>query len=818
MAKGRSRSLRIYCLCGQRMKVSEAMYGQPGKCIACRQKIRIPRQDEIDPEVTELYLKDHPEFLRKSKPAASERSPIARHKPRPAKNEPPPLSDERGRGAPPPPEAHSELCPLDVLEPLRMLCTLDFAVRRRLAVEQELAGEETGERLASLREERERIARARVELDQDLRQRLVETEIELSRTEERAASMAIEGRVGEVDFLKHHDQLEKLRWRRNLLERRRVNLMGWLAVKDPYLAGGMADVAPGTVPESFLRAVLPADPEEPQMLMQAHVDALRAAFEEREAAERRLDATRESRADRKSRRSDHTRQEAKAIKRRADAAVRFHRGRLERLWADYGDDLRAVEAQLDRLRGNVALREMGNNAVAMREAVLNGARNGLLRSRDLLGRALSANSARDVPQVRETLHERPVGAAAAWEHTDSWAAWGAALLTLLALVTPMVGNQITLSLVRGTGAQSVLGVLLFTLPLVGAFLFAAAGFLPSARWRGITLAALAFGLGLPEVGAMHEIAYSPTALGAMVGQSGPIWLNPAPLLMVGGVLCALIASALTLRRYRWGLAVLALASVSLLAGSALLVSDFGGLTAPRLSVEDIQTEPGPATSGMVKCAVAVRNIGPRRVLLSADPERDAGFRFELESRGTDQNWQRLGKPMQAVLEGGADDDTPRSREGRYLLMSGERAVLWYWVQPGMHRVRVLWPDRSARVSREFEVEAPVLPAPVDPSQVPSTDTEPSTAPPASTTANNVQGMLLEVQLSAILTAEARQPKFSIIVYMPSGEKSEGLFPLSSVVYGPWHVREYNPSEQTVTLATDDNRLVILRKGVRVPLN
>ena len=54
--------LRIYCVCGQKMKVSEEMFGRPGKCIACRQKIRIPYLDELPVGAEEIYLKDHPEF------------------------------------------------------------------------------------------------------------------------------------------------------------------------------------------------------------------------------------------------------------------------------------------------------------------------------------------------------------------------------------------------------------------------------------------------------------------------------------------------------------------------------------------------------------------------------------------------------------------------------------------------------------------------------------------------------------------------------------------------------------------------------------
>ncbi len=53
------------------MRVSQEMFGRPGKCVAYRQKIRIPALDELPADVHEIYLKDHPEFLRA--PAPSER-------------------------------------------------------------------------------------------------------------------------------------------------------------------------------------------------------------------------------------------------------------------------------------------------------------------------------------------------------------------------------------------------------------------------------------------------------------------------------------------------------------------------------------------------------------------------------------------------------------------------------------------------------------------------------------------------------------------------------------------------------------------------
>ena len=67
MPEASSTDLRLYCLCGQKMKITSNMFGKPGKCVACRQKIRIPSREELPAGTHTLYLKDHPEYLRAPK-------------------------------------------------------------------------------------------------------------------------------------------------------------------------------------------------------------------------------------------------------------------------------------------------------------------------------------------------------------------------------------------------------------------------------------------------------------------------------------------------------------------------------------------------------------------------------------------------------------------------------------------------------------------------------------------------------------------------------------------------------------------------------
>ena len=114
MPKKPDEMLRIYCLCGQRMRVSEATYGKPGKCVACRLKIRIPTEKEIPADTKVIHLKDHPEFLR-SKPKQDELEPAI-------ETSPPADFDF---------EVPSTIA-LDILEPVQTLTSLALKFNRRL--------------------------------------------------------------------------------------------------------------------------------------------------------------------------------------------------------------------------------------------------------------------------------------------------------------------------------------------------------------------------------------------------------------------------------------------------------------------------------------------------------------------------------------------------------------------------------------------------------------------------------------------------------------------------------------------------------------
>jgi len=122
MSDGKSTGLRIYCLCGQKMKVSTAMLGKPGKCVACRQKIRIPTLDEFPDESNVIHLKDHPEFLRQPKrdsTPAVEASPDS-------------TSDIEGEVVLEGDTGELAAIPFVLFEPLGELCSYEHAVNEQL--------------------------------------------------------------------------------------------------------------------------------------------------------------------------------------------------------------------------------------------------------------------------------------------------------------------------------------------------------------------------------------------------------------------------------------------------------------------------------------------------------------------------------------------------------------------------------------------------------------------------------------------------------------------------------------------------------------
>ncbi|MFA6240168.1 MAG: hypothetical protein WC655_04520 [Candidatus Hydrogenedentales bacterium] len=373
--------LRIFCVCGQKMRVSEDMFGRPGKCIACRQKIRIPRIDEMPPNTVELHLKDHPEFLRKVKkrPVDSPSSLPLEEREMTLEGD---ISDGPGQGS----------IPIGYLETQRLLFSLDAKADKMLAEgadgSEAIAGAPSA---ADLKKYKARIQDALNDLEEELRQRLMEAAIELATAQETIGELHLAVRVGEMTFAEYVPQVDRLRRRRDTMELRQTDLRGWLATRTASAAGGYVEASFDQIPSAPVRVTFGREIEDATSLLDWHVEGLRRALAKRVEAER-IQIEFKAGADADAKDGASRRDEVRAAKDRAVAEVQYYRERLDQLARDYAGDVQAVDAQLDHARNRLKVGTINSTQFAMIESDLIRAKTDHAKARRLVARALGANS------------------------------------------------------------------------------------------------------------------------------------------------------------------------------------------------------------------------------------------------------------------------------------------------------------------------------------------------------------------------------------------------------------------------------------------
>ncbi|MCF6285861.1 MAG: hypothetical protein L3K26_11775, partial [Candidatus Hydrogenedentes bacterium] len=272
--------LRIYCLCGQKMKVTSDMLGKPGKCIACRQKIRIPAEEELGPDEAVVHLKDHPEFLRKPK--------------RDGAVEMPTFDDE----------SQSDLERDDVLlegdsgelaaiaferyEPIRRLCNYEHKVRTQLQCIREGRSAEMDK--ATLMSYRGLARQSRQQLEGAIREELISVAAEVQTIRDALGDQQLALRSGDTEHVAYSKAVLPLRKHREILVYRQQNFRGWLATEDPHVAGGLDDVSLEDVPVDLADGAFPLEEEIEGLPIEHAVTRLERALRERELADKLLSA------------------------------------------------------------------------------------------------------------------------------------------------------------------------------------------------------------------------------------------------------------------------------------------------------------------------------------------------------------------------------------------------------------------------------------------------------------------------------------------------------------------------------------------------
>lgn len=866
MASEVTTELRIYCICGQKMRVSEAMFGLPGKCVACRQKIRVPRADELPQGASEIYLKDHPEFLRKGK----HRSPAPEATAEAEEAETEDITLDRADN-----EAVS-IAILDVLEPLRVLCSLQHKIERQInALETGAQGARDAVDADALNAYLDRVRRARAEMDEQLRQRLMETAIDLSSTQEKIVQIGLSARIGEVSFADFRDTIDRLRRRRERLERLQQNLRGWLTVSDPHSAGGYTNVSFDSIPSGGLPIILAPEDEDPRSLVDQHVGGLREAFVRRERANLRLRET-----ERLSNEGNMSltvladcQADCESEQRRADAEVSFRRKRLEALSQDAAMDIQSIQACLEQARATFREGKLDKPLFQVVERDLQRTQRDCAQVHDLVSRALLAGSARDLPEVKGTFLRRlarPVAPQPQSVEVEKWIAWGSALAMGLSVFLPVVGDLSPLAAFHSLGFGGDTAHWTMVLPVVAGVLIMVASLLPSRSARGLALAGLFVVLATVGMWLVHEAGYGSSAIAARFRQGGYWLFRPGLALMTLASLGTLVAAAVALQPVKKLRAAVVVAFVIGTAIGIAFVTDFGGAMKPYPMVNVTDSRVSTAAGDEYDTTVSISNTGRRTlVLTTTDNTAVSAFRYGLERQTEGGTWAEVEAAPRVVASGAGSDGTLYGKAIRSLRVApGETTVFRYMLAPGSYRVylssvrnateAIVTPFELAGGTQPIAVTLPEPPpqrqepaqeplaaaSPANNSATPPDQTtaapptpiaDPSTSAPVdspedpvppepaddetSKDANVTTGVPVgvEAELRGVITGGNRQPRFLIAVSLPDGTEKSFDLELGDALYDPWMVSEFNPLRQTVTLAAG-NRILILRRGERISLS
>ena len=807
--------LRVFCTCGQKMKVSADMFGQPGKCIACRQKIRIPTPDQLPPNTTDVYLRDHPEFLRSIKRRSSSRRPVSDVK-RPKK---------------PAAEKPSKLTiPLDVLEPLQTLCSQSVLLESESKKLESTPGGARDNKRDHLRKQRRLVKRGLDDLREELRQRLMEVAIELTATQEKIAESNLSVRVGELDFPQYQGDIDRMRRRRDSLERRQQNLRGWITVNDPYMAGGLRHVDLADAPPREFRITFRGDEEEKATGLEGLLDGLREALRTRALSEERLEGHAQKRLQRSPDvKVDHDDEAfAQANRERALAQIQYFRKRLDQRLQDYASDLEAVAAQLDHARGRHQAGSLPTARFNELERDLLRGKTDLVKGRDLIKRALAANSEHDVPTARGTFMQRLTRlddkSGATLEQGFAWTSVIAMLASLFLSLTGDVSPAGAWQAYSG----SPLGIWLIIVPVLAAATTAAMVVVSSASVRGTLMAGSALVVMVVFYGFFHESAFRDTPLAEAIRRAGSWYTQPASILFGVGIALLFAAAVVSLARVpRMRLWIPGIAAAAVIL-CVVVATDVFGVLVPVPTFAPIRIEPPTSENpGLFVAEVTVINQGGRAMHVRTGTTLRNGYRVMFDEKVGTNSWRDLGWPQSIEIEGVVIPvDTTRLPNIR--IGPDQIATFTYRVPPGNYRASLLPIYGEGSIDLPILIDADNVVAPDEAAEneaVESTEPEGSTETPLEE--GEVEGALpeetpisrpssAEVELRGIITAPGRDPVFSIDVQSISGEIESIRLGLGEELYGGWKVSEFNPDQQTVTLSNEVS-IIILRRSERQPL-
>lgn len=833
MPSAKAAELRVYCICGQKMKVSTAMFGRPGKCVACSQKIRIPTPEELPSGLTDVYLKDHPEFLRKTLRATEEAAAGE-------DVEDASLGDELEQSA---------IAPLDTLETVQRLCSYDYLVSAAL---ERYRGAEPGSPEATEKTQlmgyRALARKARSELDERLRRRLMEVAVELSDVKEKIARAGMSARVGEIDMAAFMETVAPLRRRRETLERLRHNLRGWVTVSNPYLAGGLldlpledppVDVAETAIPETVYR--------DDQALLDQVLRQMREALEEREYAERKLAEW--ERVQKEGGLTGYNieryKEAAQAARTRSRGAVVYCRDRVQQVLQDAEAEVKAVRAHLELARHRLEAGELNASEFNTIELDLLRAQADSAKACDLARLTLRAKTIDEIPRVQTNLFRRLARRdSGAGIGLDSWLAWAAALAMVLAIFVPMVDP------VAGGNAIALRGLILSLVVIAAALALAAS--IPSRRTRGLLIGLLwlaaSAGFTLYLYGKYHGIE----RVGEIMRRD-PYWVaQPGMLILIGsGILAAFsFFTALLQERGLRHIPFILLAAGLLIGGAA--VSDLAGYLKPQPIIAAIdhklENPDAAARQAAYRVDVTFANSGRRTYWLNPKgPANPEPVTFRVGRKVAEHDWNYEAQPVR-IQKADSDWRELQGMPPEESVRPGDNVTYQYLLAPGVYRIELNPAWRREGLYREFTlaaprqpaaenaapplpaVAAPATPAPPVPAPEPAPatppqaepETETGESPPAPEVPAPVSTFGPELELRGVGGDPKSHPRFVITIHHPDGQTADMRVGLGDPIYKSWAATEYDPERASLTVGLHDEDgkvrdLRILHTGERIAL-
>lgn len=753
--------LHILCVCGQKMRVTKAMAGAPARCVACRQRFRVPSAEVLEAQ-SPIDLAAEPQWLR-----ATVLLP-------PREGEQPLEADEASPVDAPAVETRMAAVPLATSKPLQILASLHDRLARRKKLTpgdpmlEGLTPDEAAAKRAAVRTARER-------LDERLRRRLLKATNALAETQAAVERFRLVRR-GSESIERLHKRLEDFRGRRDALEAQRMTLRGWLSVRTPQEAGGYV-----RLPLSYALSELPELEMPPP---EAPADRFEEALQKLEAA-----------------------MTDEGLYARARQA--HWRAVLNRMAREWTEDAHVLGGMAKDLTENPSSPDTTDDDLRWSESAVQLAQE--LRSRAEL--AKQAAGAAMLPLPGRAAAPPMDGRAASRPAGNRSLAvllrgmMGAAAFLLLAgLFFPVFGRASVVGLLPESApgqphvliwlAASVVGIMLCLGQAVGMH-----------RPRPGIAAALIILAATAGAISLHEAQYATGVLGSTARSGyGP---SPGALLSAAGALLALgaLAARWTLRRKHMA----ALLAVVLPFGAACVVLTDGlgrwgphcELTATAVSAPT-QDEP----AGFV--SVELRNTGPRVLQLDAAQGHPALPRLELRPQGKVPSKPRTpaSYSVPSMRPGQSAEAAFESLEpGAYDVWLGGRSVQSIEVPPPVAAPTHGDPSPEEQAGGSAILDAASFPAPAfqQPALTPALD-----AVPPSEHAAGLEG--LEAELRSRIATDAAEPVFSIVLRNPEGGETIVDVGLGDTVAGDWYVSEHSFTQETVTLYNDHD-VAILRMGI-----